>query len=93
MDICNEPCLQFEMEITEVVKIAGLCLLDTLRLQLWQEQREAKPCLIKRSIGHLFPILGTRETLHMCRKISWESGRRGHHPIIGDTNIPKAFGV
>ena len=43
MDICNEPCLQFEMEITEVVKIAGLCLLDTLRLQLWQEQREAKP--------------------------------------------------
>ena len=39
---------------------------------------------VKRSIGHTFPILGARETLHMRRKAPWGSKRRGHHPIICD---------
>ena len=39
---------------------------------------------VKRSRGHTFPILGARETLHMCRKPPWGSKRKGHHPKIGD---------
>ena len=39
---------------------------------------------VKRSRGHTFPILGARETLHVCRKAPWGSKRKEHHPIIGD---------
>ena len=39
---------------------------------------------VKRSRGHIFPIFGARETLHMCRKAPWGSKRREHHPIICD---------
>ena len=39
---------------------------------------------IKRSGGHIFPILWARETSHMYRKVPWGSKRRGHHPTVCD---------
>ena len=39
---------------------------------------------IKRSGGHIFPILWARETSHMYRKAPWGSKRRGHHPTVCD---------
>ena len=47
-----------------------------------------KPNLSKGSRGHIFSILGARETLHMPRKAPWRSKWRGHHPIIYDAKHP-----
>ena len=39
---------------------------------------------VKRSGGHIFPILWARETSHTYRKAPWGSKRRGHHPTVCD---------
>ena len=56
-----------------------------LSQHFWQGQRGAKPCLSRRSRGHIFSIFGARETLYMCN-VKKESKRRGCHLIIGDAN-------
>ena len=50
--------------------------------------RRAKPCLSKRSRGHIFPNLGTKETPHIHRKAPWGSKRSSHHPRVGDAKSP-----
>ena len=63
------PVLNFKIEITTGTGwIARLCLLRTLDDNSLSRDREAKPHLSRRSSGHIFPLLGARETLHRYRK-------------------------
>ena len=42
----------------------------------------------QRSRGHIFLILGTRETLHIHEKAPLESKRREYHSRIGEPRPP-----
>ena len=75
----STSCLLSSMEVTiETGHQPGF--VSCGRLKSCQEQRGAEPCLSKGLRGHIFPLLGARETLPTCRKPPWGSKVRDARP-------------
>ena len=61
--LAPDSCSHFKIEITtETGQIVRLCLLKTKAMARTERGR---PCVGKRSRGHIFSVLGARKTLHM----------------------------